>query len=62
MRCVCGARNVFADSARLSPCGVARGGAQACAELIVAAATRLDRRPWQRFASLPAVKTMRLCG
>jgi iron complex transport system substrate-binding protein len=54
---VCGARNVFADLRALSPVVSRESVLQRAPELIVSGSDAPDmRHPWQRFASLPAVK------
>jgi iron complex transport system substrate-binding protein len=54
---VCGARNVFADLRGLSPVVSREAVLKRAPALIVSGSDAPDmRRPWQRFASLPAVK------
>jgi iron complex transport system substrate-binding protein len=54
---LCGARNVFADLRGLSPVVSREAALSRAPELIVGGSDAPDlRRPWQRFASLPAVK------
>ncbi|MBU1395731.1 MAG: cobalamin-binding protein [Gammaproteobacteria bacterium] len=54
---LCGARNVFADLRGLSPVVSREAVLSRAPELVVGGSDAPDlRRPWQRFASLPAVK------
>jgi len=54
---LCGARNVFADLGGLSPVVSREAVLRRAPELIVGGSDAPDlRRPWQRFAGLPAVK------
>jgi iron complex transport system substrate-binding protein len=54
---VCGARNVFADLRGLSPVVSREAVLRRAPALIVSGSDSPDMRgPWQRFASLPAVK------
>jgi len=54
---LCGARNVFADLGGLSPVVSREAVLRRAPELIVGGSDAPDLRgPWQRFASLPAVK------
>jgi iron complex transport system substrate-binding protein len=54
---LCGARNVFADLRGLSPVVSRESVLGRAPELVVGGSDAPDlRRPWQRFAGLPAVK------
>ncbi len=54
---LCGARNVFSDLRAASPVVSREAVLRRAPELIVGGSDAPDlRRPWQRFASLPAVK------